>query len=644
MAYVLDPRRAGALIEDSWPCLFYGPERIPEVRRRIQSHAWAKRLYAAMLDETKVALASAPRLPQGRPGWRHDFYSPATGEHLVFTRDPDGGFLDPADGTPVIGSKQQAAWVLLEHERIYRVMRSIALLYRLTGKEDYAEWAIEGLHQASEFFRLSPRYPENHNALYFQPLYDAQVLLVLAGVDGLLAGSDAYGESARESLLREVLGKGTRSLLSHQRGSRPHNITCYVTAALAAAGLATGNKAHVELAVSEDVHGLMGLLEQGLRKDDSGDVDGFWFEGTTFYHFYAMFPLFKLFDIATSQPIEPGQLEKARTDLAEMARAPPSLADQDLRLPWLGDLGSPEMPGLSAFTQIYEYASGVLDPSLAGVVAACLKRGGERGITALLYGPDEGGIPPPVASSSLLGASGIGILRERTRQGPYFLLLRAGRHGAGHDHFDKLEVVYHALGRVLLPDLGTPGYSLREFRGYCRSTLAHNALMVDESSQGEAFEGGIARSGPRSFRGWVKAYEGVLLERTITLDPPRITLEDHFSSSSSHRYSTIFHAPGRLTVDIVDKAISEPLPPMPEDGPFSYLRSRMMHGYAAEAAVQWGVDEQLKLVGKAEWSCPFEITTGTTPYNPMSKHLGTVLMRGRAREVWARTDLVTELA
>jgi hypothetical protein len=70
----------------------------------------------------------------------------------------------------------------------------------------------------------------------------------------------------------------------------------------------------------------------------------------------------------------------------------------------------------------------------------------------------------------------------------------------------------------------------------------------------------------------------------------------------------------------------------------------MMHGYAAEAAVQWGVDEQLKLVGKAEWSCPFEITTGTTPYNPMSKHLGTVLMRGRAREVWARTDLVTELA
>ena len=96
--YVLDPRRRTTLMEDVWPSLFFGPEGLEGARRKLGVAGWARDMQRRMVEEAELLLGSPPSLPPGRPGWRHDFYSPRSAEHLEY--DPVSRvFTDPSDGS-----------------------------------------------------------------------------------------------------------------------------------------------------------------------------------------------------------------------------------------------------------------------------------------------------------------------------------------------------------------------------------------------------------------------------------------------------------------------------------------------------------------------------------------------------------------
>jgi hypothetical protein len=633
MGYVLEPSRRTSLIEDVWPSLFFGTERVAGIRAKLRRSGWARGVVARMVAECETLLSSAPDLPAGAPGWRHDYYSPVTGEHLVFDPADPESYRDPWDGSSVQGEAQRSAWILLAHERTYRLMRSFGLLYQLTGKRVYSDWVAIGMSKAVEFFSKTPRRESNHGALYFQPLYDAQIILLAANAYDLTKDSPSYQEGERERVLRDIFEKGSKSLFSYHRAATTHNMTCYVSAALASLGTALDRPDLVDLCLSQDPRGLRGLLANGLRRDASGAPDGFWFEGTTFYHFYAMFPLMFLYDLARGSPPDQKDVAGIQRDLAEMARAPAVLADQDLRLPWFGDLGSPHMPGLPAFVHLYEYCAAELDPSFSGVVSACVAAGGTRGIAALVFGPDS--LPDPLTPSRswVLPGSGVAILRRYDRDIPYYVAFRSGRHGAGHDHRDKLGVVIHAGGRVVVPDLGTAGYSVRAFREYCVSTFAHNTLMVDEENQAEVGIASLEVAGPSEAKGVVgDAYPGITMERRILLDPPRVLVADRVDCSSEHSLAWVFHAEGELTLDTSLRARPE-LAPIKENGPFGFLTDRQTGVVEDLLMARWAVDEGMSMRLSARWDGRFECTTGTTPSNPMTSRLGTLIIRTFGRSL-----------
>jgi hypothetical protein len=482
------------------------------------------------------------------------------------------------------------------------------------------------MRRAVEFFEDTPRIESNHGALYFSPLYDAQVLLLASNAYDLTKKSPSYEPGDREDIMGTIFEDGSRSLLSHHAEAETHNITAYVSAAIGATGSMLEKEDLVELSLSEDPRGLGGLVSGGLRRDGSGRSDGFWFEGTTFYHFYAMFPLFYLYDLARRTGFQ-GDLPGIKRDLTDMSRAPLVLADQDLRLPWFGDLGSSHMQGLSLFEHIYEYAASELDPSFSRVIPECISKGARRGLSALVFGPPMLPEPSDMANMGSLPVTGIAVLRGEDSGSPYYVALRSGRHGAGHDHFDKLGMVIHAGGTVIAPDIGTAGYSLRSFKEYCVSTLAHNTLMVDDRNQDRVGAASLRFGGSRAMCRVSDAYPGVAMERRIELDPPRIWVEDTLIGESDHVLSWVFHANGPVELEDAGSPSESSMAPMPEVGPFGYLDITGILLAEDYVRARWSVSDGKEMELTARWEGSCECNLGTSPSNPMTSRLGTLIIR-----------------
>ena len=100
---------------------------------------------------------------------------------------------------------------------------------------------------------------------------------------------------------------------------------------------------------------------------------------------------------------------------------------------------------------------------------------------------------PPTEISKAFRPSGLVVMRSDWASGSNMLVFDAGPQGmdgCGHGHADALSVACSAQGTNWLVDPGTFVYtSSHEWRNYFRSTTAHNTLVVD--GQGQAQPSGI---------------------------------------------------------------------------------------------------------------------------------------------------------
>ena len=352
-------------------------------------------------------------------------------------------------------------------------------------------------------------------------------------------------------------------------------------------------------------------------------------EGTTFYHFYSAFPLAALYEVARAR----GRVSAEETRrLVALLRAPLHLADPQGRLPPFGDLGAPKSLHLRLYRHLYEYGAGVMDGASGasgasqgeaagepdgapfGSALALLYSGGfpRNSLAAVAFGPDA--LPPPrrqPLTSVSLPASGVAVLRAPLPPEPgegsaerdwMQVWLRSGPHGHGHDHPDKLGFVLHAGGEVIAADPGTAGYGLQEHTRFCRSTLAHNTLLVDEGDQARVqraslrFHPGPAvptgSPHPEAGGGWAvgtlgDAYPGVVLERRVALRAPFLLLEDVCQVGGPdgpdgaaevglrpRRFGWVLHAYGSLATLPGPEAGGPVFPALPEEGPFAWLSQR----------------------------------------------------------------------
>ncbi|MBN1935242.1 MAG: alginate lyase family protein [Anaerolineae bacterium] len=90
---------------------------------------------------------------------------------------------------------------------------------------------------------------------------------------------------------------------------------------------------------------------------------------------------------------------------------------------------------------------------------------------------------PPETVSHLFAHAGYAVMRSGWEKDALWALFDGGPFGYGHQHEDKLNLLVHAYGRLLLTEGGNYAYDASEMRRYVLSTRAHNTVRVDGQDQ-----------------------------------------------------------------------------------------------------------------------------------------------------------------
>ncbi len=90
---------------------------------------------------------------------------------------------------------------------------------------------------------------------------------------------------------------------------------------------------------------------------------------------------------------------------------------------------------------------------------------------------------PPDETSVAFPYAGYYIMRTGWAPDAVWALFDGGPFGYGHQHEDKLNLLLHAYGRLLLTEAGNYAYDSSEMRRYVLSTRAHNTIRIDGQDQ-----------------------------------------------------------------------------------------------------------------------------------------------------------------
>ncbi|MGH2535352.1 MAG: alginate lyase family protein [Thermomicrobiales bacterium] len=90
---------------------------------------------------------------------------------------------------------------------------------------------------------------------------------------------------------------------------------------------------------------------------------------------------------------------------------------------------------------------------------------------------------PPAETSLAFPYAGCFVMRSGWEPDAVWALFDGGPFGAAHQHEDKLSLLLHAFGRLLLTEGGNYAYDDSEMRRYVLSTRAHNTIRVDGQDQ-----------------------------------------------------------------------------------------------------------------------------------------------------------------
>jgi len=404
---------------------------------------------------------------------------------VPFPKDPAGGYTHE------------------RHKSNYLLLFNSGILYSLTGKQAYANLVGRVLLQ---YAKLNPQLKNHPQAtstspgrIFWQALNDANWLVYT---------SMAY------DMVYNGLKKSDRALIT-QGAFKPevefitqdlepwfnliHNHAVWATAAVGLVGIATDNDSYIELA-----------LKGSLRNGNAGfyalmgqlfSPDGYYTEGP-YYTRYALLP-FMIFANALNNKFPEQHLFQYRNAILEKALSTAlqhtntdgmffpmndAIKDKDYRT-------SEMLMALNVATKAYG-----IKPEYLFVAK---KQGrvllGKGGVQLAKAMADSKAIPnwfPYTSVENTDGPTGkqggLDILRLGKGADLSSLIFKYTSHGLSHGHFDKLNINLFDAGKEILQDYGSArfvgveqkygGRYLPENGKYAVQTIAHNTLVVDETS------------------------------------------------------------------------------------------------------------------------------------------------------------------
>jgi hypothetical protein len=541
----------GALLAVALPLAaqrLYTPADFAGLAAKVAAQPWAASAQASIVTNagdwpaaqvTRYELKEWQLPPEGGQ-WTAHYVCPIHGVSLQF--QGPGKNICPVENKSYTGWPYDQVIYTRQHSDNAEAARNNGLAYRFTGKLEYARAAARILLAYADTYGKYPLHDKDTHAgasstkssagrVLAQTLDEAIWLIPMAWGYDMIASSGVLSAAERQHIEQDLLRAAVAVIARNDAGTSNwqswHNAgTGAVAFALADAALA-----------SKVIDGKSGFRFQ-MR--NSVLADGVWLEGAWGYHFYALNAHTQLAEMAARAGLD----LYADEALRKMYEAPLLMADPQLRLPPFNDSAATD---LTTEDTLYEEAYARYGASYFAAVLG--KR--TRGMNALLWG--AGAVPAstlPAFGSAVFPASGNAILRAAGSD--HYLAFKFGPHGGGHGHYDKLGMTSYALGATMAVDPGTVSYAAPTHTTWDQLTVAHNTVVVDETTQlqatGALLDAALLPSIGAARASAGPAYKQAALDRTLILAPEYAI--DVFNAAATdgkaHRFDWVYHNYGTL--------------------------------------------------------------------------------------------------
>lgn len=387
-----------------------------------------------------------------------------------------------------------------QHKRNYAAIYQAGQLYRITKDRKYADFARDMLLAYADLYpTLSGDHPASSNQysgrLFWQVLNDAVWLVnAIQGYDAIRA---SLNDADRQRIDDDVFRRAAEFLSTQSAAtfSRIHNHATWATAGVGMTGYVLGDRDLVERA-------LMGLDKSGktgfLRQTDLlFSPDGYYAEGP-YYQRYALLPFMVFADAIDKNEPERKIFERRDGVLLKALYTSIQLTYNGYFFPFNDAIRDKSLRTDELYQGVAIAYARTLDPQLLSIAQwqgrTVLTDGGLQVARSLAAGKAQ-----DFAFKSLLlrdGADGdlgaVALLRNGSGPQASVLIAKNSSQGMGHGHFDKLSWQSYQNGSEIVTDYGAArflnivakqgGRYLPENESWAKQTVAHNSIVVDETS------------------------------------------------------------------------------------------------------------------------------------------------------------------
>lgn len=600
--------------------------------REFRSRPEKERVLSILQDELKEFLSRRLMIPEtGIANWSHYYYCPDCSVELVFNPDSPLDHICPSCGKSFSDDLINGAWWRLLNSFNEAAAYRLGLVYMLSGNEEAAVKAGEILTGYAQYY---PDYEVHGDIPYNGPgkmnaqtLDEANSLRNLAYAYDLV--DEALTEEQRQFIKLRLFRCGIEFLKSH-RHNQLHNHEVIISGAIGVLALILEDDESLSFALDAP-YGLRYQLKHGVLDD------GFWFECSTAYHFYAL-QNFLQYEKFAKNTVHSNLSDPNYVGMFEAALR---IEKDDHSYPLLNDAHINQ--GDADGYELYEFAwKRWRIPGLLPVLLEKYRYRERLSVESFLYGEKT---LPEVAKeekkSSLEGRNGLGA--TVIRRGPVYLLFRHGPYGGEHDHYDRLGISYYYNNVPVAIDIGTTGYGAVLHYAYYKNTVTHNTVAIDGENQSPSSgslisfsedekESSVSASVqwvddyrlPDSFtiKQWSdEAYKGAYMERHIKVTDYGILSLFCVRLPENHVIDHMMHFQGECRSEGDSEHISEPFA---KTGPLSHLHdvAKGKGGVLATSYSNCGVETSVYSFAENA-----ELFVATGPDNPSSHDMSYVIMR-----------------